>query len=148
MVPPIVRAIERLLTPLVAVALESFFYGFGFVGMILFIMQAVAPGRFQTAHEFQNAVAQWMMTAAPDGVILEIEGQYEALHCSGAPERLIYSAIPQGLMATPTLSVLVEAPQAGRYTIRLSYLALGLVWSSDYIANVAPDSLTAIPGRT
>jgi PAT family beta-lactamase induction signal transducer AmpG len=25
-------------------------YGFGFVGMILFIMQVVAPGRFQTAH--------------------------------------------------------------------------------------------------
>ena len=83
----------------------------------------------------QNAIIR----AAPDGVILEIDGQYEALHCSGAPERLIYSAVPQGLMATPTLSVLVEAPQAGRYTIRLSYLALGLVWSSDYIANVAPD---------
>ncbi len=33
-----------------AVALEMFGYGFGFVGMILFIMQAVAPGRFQTAH--------------------------------------------------------------------------------------------------
>jgi PAT family beta-lactamase induction signal transducer AmpG len=34
----------------VAVAVEMFGYGFGFVGMILFIMQAVAPGRFQTAH--------------------------------------------------------------------------------------------------
>jgi len=33
-----------------AVAVEMFGYGFGFVGMILFIMQAVAPGRFQTAH--------------------------------------------------------------------------------------------------
>lgn len=33
-----------------AVAVESFFYGFGFVGMILFIMQAVAPGPFRTAH--------------------------------------------------------------------------------------------------
>jgi PAT family beta-lactamase induction signal transducer AmpG len=33
-----------------AVALEMFGYGFGFFGMILFIMQAVAPGRFQTAH--------------------------------------------------------------------------------------------------
>jgi len=27
-----------------------FGYGFGFVGMILYIMQAVAPGKFQTAH--------------------------------------------------------------------------------------------------
>jgi len=33
-----------------AVAVESFFYGFGFVGMILYLMQAVAPGPFQTAH--------------------------------------------------------------------------------------------------
>ena len=33
-----------------AVAVEMFGYGFGFVGMILFIMQTVAPGRFQTAH--------------------------------------------------------------------------------------------------
>lgn len=33
-----------------AVAVEMAGYGFGFVGMILFIMQAVAPGRYQTAH--------------------------------------------------------------------------------------------------
>ena len=33
-----------------AVAIEMLGYGFGFVGMILYIMQAVAPGRFQTAH--------------------------------------------------------------------------------------------------
>ncbi|WP_431264836.1 MFS transporter [Roseateles chitinivorans] len=34
----------------VAVAVEMLGYGFGFVGMILYIMQVVAPGRFQTAH--------------------------------------------------------------------------------------------------
>ena len=33
-----------------AVAFENFGYGFGFVGMILFIMQVVAPGKFSTAH--------------------------------------------------------------------------------------------------
>jgi len=33
-----------------AVAVEMLGYGFGFVGMILFIMQAVAPGKYQTAH--------------------------------------------------------------------------------------------------
>ncbi|HSW06293.1 MFS transporter [Aquabacterium sp.] len=33
-----------------AVSIEMFGYGFGFVGMILYIMQAVAPGSFQTAH--------------------------------------------------------------------------------------------------
>jgi PAT family beta-lactamase induction signal transducer AmpG len=34
----------------VAVGAEMFGYGFGFVGMILYIMQVVAPGRYQTAH--------------------------------------------------------------------------------------------------
>jgi len=34
----------------IAVGIEMLGYGFGFVGMILYIMQAVAPGRFQTAH--------------------------------------------------------------------------------------------------
>lgn len=33
-----------------AISVEMFGYGFGFVGMILYIMQSVAPGRFQTAH--------------------------------------------------------------------------------------------------
>jgi PAT family beta-lactamase induction signal transducer AmpG len=38
--------------PLITAALsvEMFGYGFGFVGIILFIMQVVAPGRFPTAH--------------------------------------------------------------------------------------------------
>ncbi len=34
----------------IAVGVEMFGYGFGFVGMILYIMQAVAPGKYQTAH--------------------------------------------------------------------------------------------------
>jgi len=33
-----------------ALSVEMFGYGFGFVGVILFIMQAVAPGKYQTAH--------------------------------------------------------------------------------------------------
>lgn len=33
-----------------ALGVEMFGYGFGFVGVILFIMQAVAPGKYQTAH--------------------------------------------------------------------------------------------------
>ncbi len=33
-----------------ALAIEMFGYGFGFVGLILFMMQEVAPGKYQTAH--------------------------------------------------------------------------------------------------
>lgn len=33
-----------------ALSLEMFGYGFGFVGVILYLMQVVAPGRYRTAH--------------------------------------------------------------------------------------------------
>jgi len=41
---------DDLLRVGMAVGTEMFGYGFGFVGMILYIMQAVAPGKYQTAH--------------------------------------------------------------------------------------------------
>lgn len=34
----------------IAVIFEYFGYGFGFVGLILFMMQQIAPGKYQTAH--------------------------------------------------------------------------------------------------
>ena len=41
-----------------AVSLEHFGYGFGFVGLILYIMQVVAPGPYKMAHyAFGSAVA-------------------------------------------------------------------------------------------
>ena len=33
-----------------AVAIEYFGYGFGFVGLILFMMQNIAPGKYKMAH--------------------------------------------------------------------------------------------------
>lgn len=41
---------EALGTITMALALEMFGYGFGFVGIILFIMQVIASGPYQTAH--------------------------------------------------------------------------------------------------
>ncbi|GGX43873.1 MFS transporter [Undibacterium squillarum] len=41
---------ESMLVIGTALSLEMFGYGFGFVGLILFIMQVVAPGKYQTAH--------------------------------------------------------------------------------------------------
>jgi len=39
-----------MLVPGIAVAAEMFGYGFGFVGLILLMMQEIAPGKYQTAH--------------------------------------------------------------------------------------------------
>jgi PAT family beta-lactamase induction signal transducer AmpG len=43
----------------VALSAEMFGYGFGFVGIILYMMQVVAPGKYQTAHyAFSTGVMQ------------------------------------------------------------------------------------------
>ena len=41
---------ENMTVITAALSFEMFGYGFGFVGLILFIMQVVAPGKYQTAH--------------------------------------------------------------------------------------------------
>ena len=43
----------------VALGVEMFGYGFGFVGLILYMMQVVAPGKYQTAHyAFSTGIMQ------------------------------------------------------------------------------------------
>ena len=40
-----------------SLSLEMFGYGFGFVGVILLMMQEIAPGKYQTAHyAFANSL--------------------------------------------------------------------------------------------
>jgi PAT family beta-lactamase induction signal transducer AmpG len=43
----------------IALSVEMFGYGFGFVGVILYMMQVVAPGKYQTAHyAFSTGIMQ------------------------------------------------------------------------------------------
>ena len=79
-----------------------------------------------------------IIRSGPDGAVFEIDGKFEALRCSALPEKLVFEHVPGGLADTPTLSVRTMAPQAGRYTITLSYIATGMNWSADYVANVKP----------
>jgi hypothetical protein len=80
-----------------------------------------------------------IIRSGPSGTMLEINGTMEALHCSGLPEKLVFAKIPDGLRDTPTLSVRAVMPEAGRYTVTLSYIATGLYWSADYNARIRPD---------
>lgn len=82
----------------------------------------------------QDAVVR----SGPNGAVFEINGKFEALRCSGLPEKLVFDHLPGGLADTPTLSVRTTAPTAGRYTVKLSYIATGLNWSADYIAHILP----------
>lgn len=82
---------------------------------------------------------QAVIRAGQRGTVLEIDGQFEALDCSGLTERIVFNEVPQGLGATPTLSVRTRASQAGRHTVTLAYLATGLQWSADYVARLNGD---------
>jgi hypothetical protein len=79
-----------------------------------------------------------IIRSGPEGVILEIDGRYEALNCSGDPERLVFDQVPAGLADKPTLSMRVRAETPGRYRVRLTYLAVGLDWKANYVAALNP----------
>ena len=77
-----------------------------------------------------------------EGAVLDIGGTFEAPSCGGPPERIVFDEVPDGLTETPTLSVRAFVPAAGTYTIKLSYIAMEMNWSADYVARISPDGDT------
>lgn len=90
----------------------------------------------------ERTIRPAVVRAGPSGTVLEIDGRFEALECSGLTERIIFDRAPEGLSDQPVLSVRTRAETAGRYTVTLAYLATGLQWSADYVARVRPDGRT------
>jgi len=85
----------------------------------------------------QKAIIQ----AGPNGgVILQTNEGYEALGCSGLPERMLYPEIPADLSPQPTLSVLTSSDRRVTATVQLTYMAQGFDWSASYVARVSPDT--------
>lgn len=77
------------------------------------------------------------ITAAPNGaVVLHTADGYEALHCTGLPERMLFASVPANLSAKPTLSVLATSTAAVRAKVTLSYMAEGFDWQANYLATV------------
>lgn len=83
-----------------------------------------------------------ILRSGPNGMVVEVDGRFEALSCSGLTERIVFDALPEGLSDQPVLSVRTRAPAAGRYVVTLAYLATGLQWSADYVARLNPDGRT------
>lgn len=83
-----------------------------------------------------------VIRAGAQGTVLEIDGRFEALDCSGQTERIIFDRVPEGLGDQPVLSVRTRAERAGRHTVTLAYLATGLQWSADYVARLDPSAGT------
>ena len=87
----------------------------------------------------QDAIIQ---TGPNGGVILKTKDGFEALSCSGLPERMTYGGIPESLTARPTLSVLTRSDRAVTVKIQLTYMAQGFDWSANYVGTMAGDAKT------
>ena len=77
-----------------------------------------------------------LITTGPNGVILQTGEGYEALRCTGLPERMIYGGVPQGLSAKPTLSVITQSQRAVSAKLTLTYLSAGFDWEANYIVQM------------
>ena len=82
-------------------------------------------------------------SGADGAVVLQTAAGYEALRCTGLPETLLYSSVPQGLSAKPTLSVRVRSRDPIAAEVTLSYLATGFDWKANYIAELSRDGRSA-----
>lgn len=80
-----------------------------------------------------------IIRSGASGPVLEIDGRLEPLSCQGQAQGLIFERAPEGLGEQPALSLRTRVQAAGRYTVRLAYLAQGLNWSADYVARLRPD---------
>ena len=77
------------------------------------------------------------ITSAPGGaVILQTNEGYEALHCTGLPERMGFDKVPANLSAKPTLSVVTQSDKPTTAKLTLTYMAAGFDWQANYVAQV------------
>lgn len=77
------------------------------------------------------------ITSAPGGaVILQTGEGYEALHCTGLPERMGFDKVPVNLSAKPTLSVVTQSDKPTTAKLTLTYMAAGFDWQANYVAQV------------
>jgi hypothetical protein len=83
-----------------------------------------------------------VIRATSQGPILDAGGRIAALHCGGPPERLEFDEVPAGLTDAPTYAIAADVAAAGRYTIKLTYIAMGMGWSANYVAHIHPGGRT------
>ncbi|WP_277279399.1 DUF4139 domain-containing protein [Novosphingobium cyanobacteriorum] len=83
-------------------------------------------------------------SGADGAAILQTKAGFEVADCGrGFIDEIVYPELPPGLSAKPTLSVQTESPAAQRATVRLSYLAWGFDWQTNYLVRYDPAQGTA-----
>ena len=85
------------------------------------------------AEQSEQAVVR---TRADGGLVLQTSAGYEAVRCSGLPERLTFDRVPAGLSAEPVFTIDTRDETGGTYTVQLTYLAWGFDWQAHYVATL------------
>ncbi len=85
------------------------------------------------AEQAEDAIIR---TRADGGLVLQTSDGYEAVRCSGLPERLTFDALPDGLSAQPVFTIDTRDDAGGTYTVTLTYLAWGFDWQANYVATL------------
>ncbi len=75
-------------------------------------------------------------TRADGGLVLQTQGGYEAVRCSGLPERLTFDDVPDGLSSQPVFTIDTRDEAGGTYEVTLTYLAWGFDWQANYVATL------------
>lgn len=84
----------------------------------------------------ETASSAIIRTRADGGLVLQTDQGYEAVRCSGLPERLTFDRVPAGLSAEPVFSIDTRDPVGGTYIVTLTYLAWGFDWQANYVATL------------
>ena len=96
----------------------------------------VTVTRTDPATGAETASSAIIRTRADGGLVLQTEQGFEAVRCSGLPERLTFDRVPAGLSAEPVFSIDTADPAGGTYTVTLTYLAWGFDWQANYVATL------------
>jgi PAT family beta-lactamase induction signal transducer AmpG len=90
-----------------ALSVEMFGYGFGFVGLILYMMQVVAPGKYQTAHyAFATGIMQlglvlFKLVSGDIQVAIGYQHFFIWVMLSALPVAVLSQLIPMGARPQP-----------------------------------------------
>ncbi|MEO0062827.1 MAG: hypothetical protein RLZZ08_1387 [Pseudomonadota bacterium] len=76
-------------------------------------------------------------TRADGGLVLQTAAGFEAVRCSGLPEKLTFDRVPAGLSAQPVFSVDTRSTAGGTWRVQLTYLAWGFDWQAHYVGTLA-----------
>lgn len=85
------------------------------------------------ASESEDAIVR---TRADGGLVLQTRDGYEAVRCSGLPEKLIFPSVPRELAARPIFNIDTFSETGGTFDVVLTYLSWGFDWEANYVAHL------------